>query len=273
MHDSASLSFDPERPADFFYTRAMELGISGRRALVTGASSGLGLATARALVAQGVHVVIAARSSDKLATALTTCSPSRGATISSLVADVSDPDQVLQLVQQATEILSGIDILIANAGGPPPGNFASTPFAAYDVALRLNLLSTVAMCQAVVPQMQQQKWGRIVAITSSSVREPIDRLILSNTARAGLTGFLKTLAREVAGDAITVNSLQPGLHLTDRLSSLYPDPQALASSIPSGHLGDPDDFGHVAAFICSEHAKFITGVAIPLDGGALHGLQ
>ena len=163
--------------------------------------------------------------------------------------------------------------MIANAGGPPPGTFASTPIEAYDVAIRLNLVSSVAMCQAVVPAMQQQKWGRILAITSSSVREPIDRLILSNTARAGLTGFLKTLAREVAKDGITVNSIQPGLHLTDRLSSLYPDPAALASSIPAGVVGDPDDFGHVAAFMCSEHAKFMTGVGLPLDGGALHGLQ
>jgi 3-oxoacyl-[acyl-carrier protein] reductase len=180
---------------------------------------------------------------------------------------------VASVVARTNELIGGIDILIANAGGPPPGNFASTPVESYDAALRLNLVSTVAMCKAVVPAMQKQKWGRILAITSSSVREPIDRLILSNTARAGLTGFLKTLAREVAGDGITVNSLQPGLHATDRLSSLYGDLDAIAKTVPAGKLGDPDDFGHVAAFVCSEHAKFVTGVAIPLDGGALHGLQ
>lgn len=251
----------------------MDLGLHGRNALVTGASSGLGLATARALAAEGVNVTVVARSADKLSAAVASIAPVSGSTIASLVADVSDPDAVTRMVNQATSAMGGIDILIANAGGPPPGNFASTPFAAYRQALELNLLSTVAMCQAVVPDMQERRWGRIVAITSSSVREPIDRLILSNTARAGVTGFLKTLAREVAGHGITVNSLQPGLHLTDRLSAIYPDPVALAASVPTGKLGDPEDFGRVAAFLCSEHCKFITGSAIPLDGGALHGLQ
>ncbi len=251
----------------------MELGIIGRRALVTGGSSGLGLSTARALAADGVSVVLASRSAEKLAIAKESITPAHGASVHCVVADVSDLAQVTSLIEQTNNLLGGIDILIANAGGPPPGTFASTPIEAYDVAIRLNLVSSVAMCQAVVPAMQQQKWGRILAITSSSVREPIDRLILSNTARAGLTGFLKTLAREVAKDGITVNSIQPGLHLTDRLSSLYPDPAALASSIPAGVVGDPDDFGHVAAFMCSEHAKFMTGVGLPLDGGALHGLQ
>ncbi|MFM7489426.1 MAG: SDR family oxidoreductase [Actinomycetota bacterium] len=249
----------------------MDLGIAGRRALVTGASSGLGLSTARALAADGVHVVIAARSQEKLDRALATFPA--GTTVHAVVADVSDLAQVDAVVARTNELVGGVDILIANAGGPPPGNFASTPVESYDAALRLNLVSTVAMCKAVVPAMQKQKWGRILAITSSSVREPIDRLILSNTARAGLTGFLKTLAREVAGDGITVNSLQPGLHATDRLSSLYGDLDAVAKTVPAGKLGDPDDFGHVAAFVCSEHAKFVTGVAIPLDGGALHGLQ
>lgn len=247
----------------------MDLGIDGRRALVTGASSGLGLATARALAAAGVHVVIASRSDEKLSRAL----ESLPASVSAITADVSEPEEVRRLVDEGTARLGGIDILIANAGGPPPGNFASTPLAAYDTALRLNLVSTVAMCQAVVPGMQSRNWGRIVAITSSSVREPIDRLILSNTARAGVTGFLKTLAREVASDGVTVNSLQPGLHATERLASLYGDLSEVARTIPAGRVGDPDDFGHVAAFICSEHAKFITGAAIPLDGGALHGLQ
>ncbi|MFZ9398943.1 MAG: SDR family oxidoreductase, partial [Ilumatobacteraceae bacterium] len=241
----------------------MDLGISGRRALVTGASSGLGLSTARALAADGVHVVIAARSREKLDRALTTFPA--GSVVHAVVADVSDLAQVDAVIARANELVGGIDILVANAGGPPPGNFASTPVESYDAALRLNLVSTVAMCKAVVPAMQEQKWGRVLAITSSSVREPIDRLILSNTARAGLTGFLKTLAREVAGDGITVNSLQPGLHATDRLSSLYGDLDAIARTVPAGKLGDPDDFGHVAAFVCSEHAKFVTGVAIPLD--------
>lgn len=249
----------------------MQLGIDGRRAVVTGASSGLGLATARALADEGVRVVIVSRDAEKLTRAKDDFrDPSM---IETLVADVSDADQVTTMIERARTILGGLDILVANAGGPPPGTFASTSFEAYETALKLNLLSTVAMCRAAVPIMKESGWGRIVAITSTSVREPIEHLILSNTARAGVTGFLKTLAREIAGHGITVNTLQPGLHLTGRLSALYPDPQALAATIPAGMVGDPDDFGRVAAFLCSEHARFMTGVSIPLDGGALRGLQ
>jgi 3-oxoacyl-[acyl-carrier protein] reductase len=251
----------------------VDLGITGRRALVTGASSGLGLSTARALAANGVSVVLASRSRERLEGAAATLVPSAGASVHVVPTDVSDTDAARDLVARAAELLGGVDILIANAGGPPPGNFASTAFEAYETALRLNLLSTVALCQASLPGMIERRWGRVVAITSSSVREPIDRLILSNTARAGVTGFLKTVAREVAPHGVTVNSLQPGLHATDRLTALYGDLDAVAAAIPTRTLGDPDDFGQVAAFVCSEHAKFITGAAIPLDGGALHGLQ
>lgn len=247
----------------------MDLGLAGRRALVTGASSGLGLACARALAAEGVSVVVASRSAARLDAAAATIP---GAI--AIAADVSSPDEVGQLVTEAERALGGIDILVANAGGPPPGDFAGTDLDQYEPALRLNLLSTVAMCKAIVPPMQQRGWGRVVAITSIAVREPIGQLILSNTARAGLTGFLKTLAREVAGDGVTVNSLQPGLHATDRLHSVYGDDlSGLASGIPAGVVGDPEDFGRLAAFLCSDSARFVTGAAIPVDGGAAHGLQ
>jgi 3-oxoacyl-[acyl-carrier protein] reductase len=248
----------------------MHLDLDGRRALVTGASSGLGLACAQALAAEGASVAIAARSAERLAAAAATCAGD----VAQIVADVSSPDAIEAMVADATARLGGIDILIANAGGPPPGNFTDTDLAAYEPALRLNLLSTVAMCAAIVPGMRERGWGRVVAITSIAVREPNDRLILSNTARAGVTGFLKTLAREVAADGVTVNSLQPGLHLTDRLQSVYGDDlPAVAAEIPTGTLGDPADFGRIAAFLCSDSAKFVTGAAIPVDGGASHGLQ
>lgn len=160
-----------------------------------------------------------------------------------------------------------MDILVANAGGPPAGNFAQTSVDAYPAALDLNLLSVVAMCKAAVPAMQEQGWGRIVAITSLSVRQPMAQLILSNTARAGATAFLKTLAREVAGDGITVNSAQPGLHLTDRVHEIYSD------GLPDRPMGDPADFGQVVAFLCSEPARFTTGVQLHVDGGDYTGLQ
>lgn len=247
----------------------MDLQLHGRRALVTGASSGLGLGCAQALAAEGATVTLVARSPERLARAAATI----GADVHTVVADVSDSDQVGRLVAEAEALMGGVDILIANAGGPPAGNVAATDLAAYEPALRLNLLSTIGLCLATVPAMRARRWGRVVAITSIAVREPIGTLVLSNTARAGLTGFLKTLATEVAADGVTVNSLQPGLHLTDRLAALYADPGEVAASVPTRTLGDPADFGRVAAFLCSDAAKFLTGAAIPVDGGASRGLQ
>lgn len=247
----------------------LDLGIAGRRALVAASSAGLGLAAAQALHGAGCHVAVSGRNADRLNAAAATMP---GAV--TLIADVSNAAGAEALVAAAIDALGGIDILVTNAGGPPAGTFASTSLDAYPAALDLNLMSVVAMCKAAVPAMQAQQWGRVVAITSISVRQPIAHLILSNTARAGVTGFLKTLAIEVARDGVTVNSLQPGLHATDRLRQLYGDSvDAIADAIPARIVGDPGDFGRIAAFFCSEHAKFITGAALPVDGGAFGGLQ
>ncbi len=247
----------------------MDLGIRGRRAAVAGASSGLGLATAKALAAEGADVAICGRDRARIeAAALAVghgCIP--------LVCDVASGEGGETFVSAAIEALGGVDILIANAGGPPPGTFASTPLDLYQVGLDLNLLSVVGMCKAAVPAMQQRKWGRVIAITSVAVRQPIPTLILSNTARAGVTGFLKTVAREVAVDGVTVNTVQPGLHLTGRVTQLYgTTPDASAMGIPAGVMGDPDDFGNVVTFLCSEQASFVTGVQMQVDGGAYGGL-
>jgi 3-oxoacyl-[acyl-carrier protein] reductase len=166
----------------------------------------------------------------------------------------------------------GIDIP-ANAGGPPPGTFATTTLDAYRAALDLNLLSTIAMCQRAVPGMQSAGWGRVVAITSIGARQPIGTLMASTTARAGVTGFLKVLATEVAPDGVTVNSVQPGVHATDRLRSLPPAAlDALIADVPGGSPGEPADFGAVVAFLCSVHARFVTGAGIPVDGGSCRAL-
>jgi 3-oxoacyl-[acyl-carrier protein] reductase len=247
----------------------MDLGITGRRAAVAASSAGLGLASARALAANGVKVALCGRDPEKLEKAAASI---EGAL--AIGADVSTPDGATGFVEAAAEALGGVDILVANAGGPPAGTFSTTPFEAYAPALELNLLSTVAMCTSAVPAMRAQGWGRVVAITSLSVRQPIGTLILSNTARAGVTGFLKTLATEIAADGVTVNSVQPGLHATDRLLQLHGgDPSGLAATIPVRQVGDPDDFGAVVAFLCSEQARFVTGAAVPVDGGAYQGLQ
>ncbi len=183
-----------------------------------------------------------------------------------LVCAVAGAAGATSFVDAATEALGGIDILVTNAGGPPPGNFATTDLDAYPVAIDLNLMSVVAMCKAAVPAMQTAGWGRVVAITSLAVRQPMAELILSNTARAGATGFLKTLAREVASDGVTVNSVQPGLHRTARVTSLYGD------GADDLTMGDADDFGAIVAFLCGEQAKFLTGAQIHVDGGAYQAL-
>lgn len=247
----------------------MNYGIEGRRAAVAAASSGLGLATAQALADEGVTVAICSRSRERIDAAAAAIGPRAVP----LVADVSTEDGAAEFVHAARQALGGVDILICNGGGPPPGTFASTPGDAYRRAIELSCLAHIAMCSAAIPGMREQLWGRVIAITSVGVRQPIAGLILSNVARSGLTAFLKTLAREVAGDGITVNSLQPFLHDTPRVRELYGgalDPHD--AGIPAGVLGRPEDFGRIAAFLCSETASFLTGAAIPVDGGAYTGM-
>ena len=248
----------------------MDLGISGRTAAVAAASSGLGLASASALANEGVRVAICSRDKRRVDDAVAAI----GHDSVGLVADVSTPAGAAAFVAEAIDALGTVDIVVPNAGGPPPGTFDSTPVDAYPDALNLNLLSVVAMCKAAIPAMRERRWGRVVAITSISVRQPIGTLILSNTARAGATAFLKTLATEVAGDGVTVNSVQPGLHATGRLLQLHGgDADRAAAGIPAGIVGDPDGFGGIVAFLCSEHAKFVTGTSVWVDGGAYSGLQ
>ena len=239
----------------------MDLGISGRRAAVAAGSSGLGLGAAKALAAEGALVAICGRDRARLDAAAAEVDEI-GVCVA-INADVGTPDGAAGFVEAATAALGGLDILVPNAGGPPPGTFASTPVDAYPAAIDLNLMSVVAMCKAAVPSMQAQGWGRVVAITSLAVRQPMGQLILSNTARAGATAFLKTLALEVAGDGVTVNTVQPGVHRTPRIEQLYPEEQ-----LESMRLGDADDFGSVVAFLCSEQARFTTGVQLHVDGGS-----
>ncbi len=247
----------------------MDLGISGRTAAVAAGTAGLGLQTAVALAGEGVKVVVCGRDEQRLASALAEI----GHGAQGFVCDVSTDVGGTEFVTRASQVLGHIDILVANGGGPPPGGFADVPADQYIDALQKNLLSVVAMCHGAVPAMREQKWGRVLAITSVAVRQPIPNLILSNTARAGVTGFLKTLAREVAGDGVTVNTIQPGIHATDRITQLYGgNVQGAAAGIPAGVVGDAADFGRIAAFMCSDSAKFMTGVQLHVDGGAYGAL-
>lgn len=248
----------------------MDLGIAGRRAAVAASSKGLGFAAAAALVAEGAEVAVCSRHRDEIEAAAARIGPR----VVPIVADVGTVAGATGFVEDAVAALGQVDILVANAGGPPPGDFATVDdVEAYARAFELNALSTIAMCRAAVPPMRRRGWGRVVAITSIAARQPIPNLILSNTARAGVTGFLKTLAREVARDGVTVNSVQPGLHATERIGALHGDSAALGATIPAGRIGEPADLGAVVAFLCSQAAGFVTGVALPVDGGADGGLQ
>ncbi|NNN13894.1 MAG: SDR family oxidoreductase [Acidimicrobiaceae bacterium] len=248
----------------------MDLGIANRRALVTGGSQGLGLGTAVALADEGVKVVIASRSQEKLDKAMA----DHPSIFGSVVADLSTPAGVENLIGSAQSQLGGIDIVVLNAGGPKAGGYRSASIQDIEAALNQNLLSMISVAQGTVEPMIQSGWGRILAITSLWVRQPGPNLILSNTSRSALTAYLKTLATEVAADGVTVNTIQPGLHKTDRLIQLHGgDPSAAAASLPSKSFGDPYDFGKVAAFLLSEQAKYVNGSSLWVDGGLYAGLM
>jgi 3-oxoacyl-[acyl-carrier protein] reductase len=247
----------------------MELGLDGRTAAVAASSAGLGFACAHALAREGVTVAICGRDEGRIQQAAERIGP--GAI--PLVVDVGSAEGGRTFVEQATAALgTSPDILVTNAGGPPRGGFDDTGIDDFRRALELNLLSTIAMCETAIPAMRQRGWGRVLAITSVVVKQPAPYLILSNTARAGVHGFLKTTAGAVARDGVTVNALLPGGHATDRMKALYGDEGAVAANIPVGRLGRPEDFGATAAFLCSEHARFITGSSLALDGGSYGGL-
>ncbi len=244
----------------------MDLGIESKTAAVAAASTGLGFGVAAALAAEGVRVAICSRDAGRIKAA----AERLGEPAVGLVADLSSPEGATGFVSAAREALGPLDILIPNAGGPPPGTFATTSQKGYQEALDLNLHSTIAMCREAVQEMQKRGWGRVVAITSMGAREPIPFLAASSTARAAVTAFLKVLAGEVAGDGVTVNSIQPGAHATERMAGR--DLGEVAKGIPVGFVGTAEDFGQAVAFLCSQHARFITGTGLLIDGGVGKGL-
>lgn len=254
----------------------MDLGISGRRAAVAAGSAGLGYAVAAALAAEGVDVAICGRDEARLTDAVTSLGEvATGAWPIGLVADVSHSEGATQFVEQAADSMGGpLDILVANGGGPPPGFASETTVEEYRAGLESSCLATIAMAEAAVSPMRSAGWGRILAITSVGARQPIDFLAASSVARAGVSAFLKLLSTEVAPNGVSVNNLQPGTHRTDRVARLSQDQSdRLRTDIPAGELGDPADFGSVAAMLCSEQARFVTGVGLHIDGGAFRGLQ
>lgn len=262
----------------------MNLGLKGRVAIVTGASSGLGKAVALELATEGASVVLNARTADALEESAGEIRQATRSVILPIPGDVTREADVNRLIAETSSQLGRIDILVANAGGPPAGFFRDFSPQSFREAVELNLISTISLCRAAVPRMQEGRWGRIVAIASIAAKQPVENLILSNTARAGLLGFIKTLSQQVAADGVTANTVCPGYHLTERLKSLVmvmaekegitaEEVQArLTDSTPMKRLGDPRELSALVAFLCSDRAGYITGAAIQVDGGLYRGI-
>ena len=262
----------------------MDLGIEGKVALITAASKGLGKAVATQLSLERANVVICSRNLESLQKAKSEIASKTNLEVSIIACDVTDENQVKQMIDSVIQEFGTIDILVTNAGGPPAGGFSDFDVKDYRKAVELNLLSTISLCQKVVPLMQKQEWGRIVMMTSVSVKQPIENLILSNTARTAVIGFMKSLSNEVAKDGITVNSICPGYTKTQRVENLakaYTDSgkgsiedfyKKLETEIPMKRIGSPEEFAQSVAFLVSEGAGYITGVSLKVDGGFAKGL-
>jgi 3-oxoacyl-[acyl-carrier protein] reductase len=262
----------------------MDLGLRNRVAVVAAASAGLGKAVALELALEGANVIINARETQLLEATAAEIEKQSGSRVEAVSGDVTKADDVSRLIGRANEKYSRLDILITNAGGPPGGYFDDFGVDAYRAALELNLLSTVSLCKEAVPLMRKGQWGRIVAITSVTAKQPLENLILSNTARAGAHGFLKSLSQQLAADGITVNAVCPGYHFTERLQALAKLSaeregktieeicERWAASTSMKRIGDPREFSAAVAFLCSDRASYITGTAVQVDGGAYRGL-
>jgi 3-oxoacyl-[acyl-carrier protein] reductase len=247
----------------------MKLGLEGKVALVMAASRGIGRGIAVALAREGARVAISSRSAGRLDEAAAEV----GAGTATFVADTSDTETLAALPAEVAAALGPIEILVVNTGGPPAGAALDHGLEDWEAAYRSLVLAPKVLAEAVVPGMRERGWGRIVNVGSTSTREPIPFLNLSNSHRMAAVGFLKTLSREVAGDGITVNTVATGRFATDRLAdragSLEQAEQAARTEIPAGRLGTPAEYGDLVAFLCSERAAYITGTVIPIDGGLL----
>jgi 3-oxoacyl-[acyl-carrier protein] reductase len=254
----------------------MDLGIRGRVALVTGASSGIGEAVALALAAEGAKLAVAARRRDRLERIAAEAKQLGAADARAFEVDLDSSESIQALLSEVRTALGDVAILVANGGGPRPGKYLELTMPDWDGGYRSTLRSMLELVNGVVPGMRARKWGRIVALTSSSVKQPIPTLALSNAFRIALVAALKTLSLEVARDGITVNSIATGRVLTDRLRHLYPDDDGLRKAaeaeVPIGHVATPAEFAPMVAFLCSVPAGYVTGQTIAVDGGLIKSL-
>jgi 3-oxoacyl-[acyl-carrier protein] reductase len=262
----------------------MDLGLKGKVALVAAASRGLGRAVAEELAAEGASLVLCARGAEALDEACERIERASGVPVLGVAGDVSTADDVSRIVGAGLERFGRVDILVTNAGGPPAGTFDSLSAGDWEAATRLVLTSVLELTRAVLPGMRGRRWGRILNVTSIAVKQPVDNLMLSNSLRAAVTGFARTLANEVAAEGVTVNNLLPGYTSTERVEELA---RAVSSrdgvdesdvrarweaEIPMRRLGEPREFAALAAFLASERASYITGASITVDGGWVRSL-
>ena len=262
----------------------MDLGIKDRVALVAAASKGIGFAAARELAREGARVFLCSRDEARASEAAAKINNETGATVAGIAADVTDEKAIERFVELARAQAGRVDILVTNAGGPPTSTFADADLDMFRKAWELNGLSAIRLAKLVLPGMRAQKWGRIVNITSVSVKQPIDGLLFSNTVRAGLTGWAKTLSNEVAADNVTVNNVAPGYTLTERQDELAEARgralgkskeemiELWATHAPIRRLASPEEISAAIAFLASERASYITGVTLQVDGGWVKGL-
>ena len=251
----------------------MDLGIDGRVALVMGASKGIGRAIAQALAREGAQVALSSRSPERIERAAAEI----GSGATGFAADTEAVEQMAVLVERVTAALGPVDILVANTGGPPLGEPLPFDRSEWERAYRSLVLAPMALIEAVAPAMRERGWGRIVNVTSTSTKEPIPGLMLSNSHRMAAVGALKTLSRELARDGVLVNSVAPGRIATDRIASMAGKSldelrEAPQPDIPAGRLGTPEEFAEVVAFLCSERASYVAGVNLMVDGGLTRGV-
>ena len=262
----------------------MDLELTGKVALVTAASKGLGRATATRLAAEGARVMISSRGEEQLAKTAAEITAATGTQVEYCPADVADAEGLARLLQETEQRLGGVDVLVNNAGGPPPGGFDALDDDTWHLAHELNLMSTVRLIRGVLPHMREQGWGRIVTIASSSIKQPIENLLLSNTYRVAILGLAKSLAIEFAPDGVLINTVGPGRIDTDRVAGLDAGRAAkggisveevraqTAKSIPLGRYGTPEEFANVAAFLVSGANTYLTGQAFLVDGGMVKAI-